>query len=139
MSGSRSLAGSKKGCDLKGWLRLFLPGVFAEVHHWQERAERAEARLGEVVSQFATTIAHEKEQHDARERYLLEQLLAWNTSQKPPVPEEEWSGALGAAPTQFTHPIQRKIQEFYKEQQDAIPEEMVEAGVEEYLRLAAIH
>lgn len=125
---------------MKDWVRALLPGVFAEVHHWKERAERAEARLGEVVAAFATTIAHEKEQHDAREGELLTHLLAGNTSQKPPLPEDgEGGGQFAASPsfTQSIHPYQRKIQEFYDQQANALPEEFVEAGVEEYLKIKA--
>lgn len=125
---------------MKDWVRVLLPGVFAEVYHWKERAERAEARLGEVVAAFATTIAHEKEQHDARERELLAHLLAGNTSQKPPLPEDgEGRGQFAASSsfTQFTHPFQRKIQDFQQEQANSLPDDVVEAGVEEYLKIKA--
>ncbi len=41
------------------------------------------------------------------------------------------------APT-FVHPMQRAIDEFKASQSQPITDEMIEAGVEEYLRLSAI-
>ena len=120
------------------WVRLFLPGVFSEVVHWRERALLAEKRLGEVVSQMATTLAHEREQFDA-ERRELTMLLTGRSSQEPPQSAEE----EGASPTASsfsipTHPIQRKRQEFLAQQANSLPDDVVEAAVDEYLKFTAI-
>ena len=122
----------------KGWLRLFLPGVFVECQHWQERAERAEARLSELVSQVATALAHEKELHDARERELLNQILVRTTSQKPPEPEEGDGGIQTPAVSEFIHPFARKYQEFLSKEANALPDETVNELVDEHLRQKAI-
>lgn len=118
------------------WIRALLPGIFVEVYHWKERALRAEKQLGEVVGQYSTTIAHERELHAAERRELLS-MLAGNTSQKPPQSAEMNEGSSFEA-TPFVHPIQRAIDDFKASQSQPITDEMIEAGVEEYLRLSAI-
>ena len=132
-----TLGGSKKGWPLD-WIRALLPGIFVEVYHWKERALRAENQLSEVVSQYSTTIAHERELHAAERRELLN-MLAGNTSQKPPQSADVDEGNGFTAIPSFTHPIQRAIDQFKANQSQPIPDEMVDAGVEEYLRMSAIH
>lgn len=119
-------------------MRLFLPGVFSEVVHWRERALLAEKRLGEVVSQMATALAQEREQFDA-ERRELTKLLAGKSSQEPPQSAED-DGTNPTVPSFSisTHPIQRKRQEFFAQQANSLPDDMVQAGVDEYLRLNAV-
>lgn len=117
------------------WIRALLPGVFAEVYHWKERALRAEALLNDVVAQYSTTIAHEREQHSAERRELLS-MLAGTTSQKPPQPADE-EGSGYAAPS-FIHPINRIIQEYQASQASEFPDELVESIVDEYQRQNAV-
>lgn len=127
---------SKKGWSLD-WIRALLPGIFTEVYHWKERALRAEKQLNEVVGQYSTTIAHERELHAAERRELLG-MLAGNTSQKPPQSAEMNDGSGFTVTPSFVHPMQRAIDEFKASQSQPITDEMIEAGVEEYLRLSAI-
>lgn len=123
---------------MKEWMRYFLPGVFSEVHHWRERALLAEKRLGEVVSEVGATIAHQREQFDA-ERRELQNLLAGNTSQKPPQrADEEGVDCTTPSFSLPSHPIGRKIKEFQESQAKSLPDEMVEMAVDEYLRLTAV-
>lgn len=119
------------------WIRALLPGIFVEVYHWKERALRAEKQLSEVVSQYSTTIAHERELHAAERRELLS-MLAGNTSQKPPQSADVNDGS-GFTVTPIIHPIQRAIDDFKASQSQPITDEMIEAGVEEYLRMSAVH
>lgn len=118
------------------WIRALLPGVFAEVYHWKERALRAEALLNDVVAQYSTTIAHEREQHSAERRELLS-MLAGTASQKPPQLADEEGGSFTTAPF-FVHPINRIIQEYQASQASEFPNELVESIVDEYQRQNAI-
>lgn len=119
------------------WIRALLPGVFVEAYHWKERALLAEARLGDVVSQYSLTIAHEREQHSAERRELLS-MLAGTTSQKPPQSAEMNDGGGFVPAPSFIHPINRAIQDFKTHQAELIPDEIVELATEEYLRQQAI-
>lgn len=134
---STTLGGSKKGWSLD-WIRALLPGIFVEVYHWKERALRAEKQLSEVVGQYSTTIAHERELHAAERRELLS-MLAGNTSQKPPQSADVNDGSGFTVAPSFIHPIQRAIDDFKANQSQPITDEMIEAGVEEYLRMSAVH
>lgn len=119
------------------WIRALLPGVFTEVNHWKQRALRAESCLDSVIAQYSTVIAHEREQHAAERREFMN-LLAGNTSQKPPLPASDEGGSFTAT-SSFIHPMNRIIEEYKTKQASLIPDEVVELATEEYLRMNAVH
>lgn len=121
--------------------RSFLPGIFAECHHWRERALKAEAQLGDVVRQFATAQLAERERFEAKleaKEQQLSDLLAGKSSQMPPLSADGDRLNFGE-PVPSISPISRRIQEVKEQQAKDIPDEIVELAVEEYLKATAVN
>jgi len=121
--------------------RSFLPGIFAECHHWRERALKAEAQLGQVVSQFTLAQLTERERFEAKleaKEQQLSDLLSGKSSQMPPLAANgDGFGLTESIPS--LSPIARRIQEYREQAAKDIPEELVEMATEEYLKMNAVH
>jgi hypothetical protein len=119
---------------VKAWFRYLLPGVFAEIEHWRERAVTAESRLSDLVSQIDAVLQREREEWRAERRQLLDRHQGVNSL--PLLPDADGSGR--DRPPTPTNPIGRAIAEAQaKQTQFADPftsDEFVETFVDEYLR-----
>lgn len=139
--------------SVKFIIRAFLPGIFVEAQFWKERALRAEAelkaaqsQLSEIVSQYGTTICHEREQHAAERIELLNLLVTGNTTQTPPpLPGEQPGGDDLQSLSQAYNP--NPVQRIYEQIRSglaatAVPSPMTDddvlAGVDEYLKQRAV-
>lgn len=116
------------------WILYFLPGVFAEVTRQRERAERAEASLELVLNQFASNLEAERAESRRRESELLKMVRGANPM-PPPEPGDGRGELIPPSPAVETSPIARKIQEFQTQLSKDIPEELVEAATDEYLKM----
>lgn len=114
-------------------LRLLLPGAFAEVHHWRERALNAEARLSDLVGQIAETMAREREEW----RNEREQLLGRPRGELslPLPPEDDGRNGRMCPPVPRASPIARAYAKAQEE--TAVPDDFVNEIVDDYLKMKA--
>ena len=122
---------------MKNWLRLLLPGVFAEVHHWRVRAELAEARLGEVIGQWSVSLEAERQEKAQLQKEILD-LLRGNIPMPSPATEDTGGLARSSPPVYSANPIARAISEDRQRLANNIPDDVVDVLTDEYLKRQAL-
>lgn len=116
-------------------LKLLLPGVFADRGHWRERALNAEARLSELISQMDATFSRERAEWRSEQAELMGRLGGDYPLPLPPSDDGRTGRDVSSGPR--SHPIARAFAEA-KEREAKIPDAVVEAAVDEILKMNAV-
>jgi len=121
--------------SFSAFLRMLLPGVFADAHHWKERALNAEARLSELLSQMDTIFSNERQERRAEWTELMGRMRGDYPLPLPPS-DDGRNGDTRVPVPRATNPIARAF-EAAKAREGKIPDDVVEAAVDEYLKMNA--
>jgi hypothetical protein len=121
--------------SFSAFLRLFLPGVFADAYHWRERALNAESRLSELISQMDAIFSDERQERRAEWTELMGRMRG-DLPLSLPLSDDGSSGGNRPPAARATNPIARAIAAA-RERDAAIPDEVVEKTVDEILKMNA--
>lgn len=120
---------------LSNFIRMLLPGVFADAHHWKERALNAEARLSELISQMDATFNNERQERRAEWTELMGRMRGDYTLPLHPS-DDGRNGDTRIPVPRATNPIARAF-EAARAREATIPDEVVEKAVDEILKMNA--
>ena len=117
------------------FIRLLLPGVFADAHHWKERALNAESRLSELISRMDTIFSDERQERRAEWTELMGRMRGDYPLPLPPS-DDGRNGDTRVPVPRATNPIARAYAAA-REREAAMTNEVVETAVDEYLKMNA--
>ena len=117
------------------FVRLLLPGVFADAYHWRERALNAEARLSELVSQMDAIFNGEREERRAEWAELMGRMRGDFPLPLPPSDDGRNGGTRPPVP-RATNPIARAY-EAAKKREAEMTDQVVTDVVDDLLRMNA--
>jgi len=121
------------------FVRLLLPGVFADAHHWRERALNAEERYSELISQMEAIFNNERQERRAEWTELMGRMRGDFPLPLPPS-DDGRNGETRLSVPRATNPIARTIADHRAKEQkriDEMADELVEQMVDERLRMNA--
>ena len=122
--------------SFSAFLRMLLPGVFADAHHWKERALNAEARLSELLSQMDTIFSNERQERRAEWTELMGRMRGDYPLPLPPS-DAGRNGDTRVPVPPATNPIARALAAA-RLREAAMKDEAVEKAVDEILKMNAV-
>jgi hypothetical protein len=114
---------------------MLLPGVFADAHHWKERALNAESRLSELISQMEAIFNNERLERRAEWTELMGRMRGDYPLPLPPS-DDGRNGDTRVPVPPATNPIARALAAA-REREAAMKDEFVEKAVDDYLKMNA--
>jgi hypothetical protein len=122
--------------SFSAFLRMLLPGVFADAHHWKERALNAESRLSELISQMEAIFNSERQERRAEWTELMGRMRGDFPLPLPPSDDGRNGGTRPPVP-RATNPIARAY-EAARKQEAEMTDQLVTDVVDDILRMNAI-
>lgn len=122
--------------SFSAFLRMLLPGVFADAHHWKERALNAEARLSDLISKMDAIFSDERQERRAEWTELMGRMRGDYPLPLPPS-DDGRNGDTRVPVPRATNPIARAFADA-KAREAAIPDEVVDQAVQDYLMKNAV-
>lgn len=115
---------------------MLLPGVFADAHHWKERALNAESRLSELISQMDAIFNNERLERRAEWTELMGRMRGDYPLPLPPSNDGRSGDTRVPAPS-ATNPIARALAAA-REREAAMKDEFVDQVVQDHLMKNAV-